>query len=94
VKKCLKCLHWKEVDEFYRHPQTADGRLGTCKTCKKNDTKKNRLAKREYYRKYEQSRASEPHRKELHTDILRVWRFLKRKAKARNQGSQSDAQGR
>src|SRR5688572_29803220 len=35
TKVCNSCGLEKGLHEFYRHPQTADGYLGTCKECKK-----------------------------------------------------------
>lgn len=56
TKVCFKCQRELPVDEFYRHPAMADGRLGKCKECAKRDVRKNRAAKREQYAKYEKAR--------------------------------------
>lgn len=64
-KTCFKCGECKPVEEFYRHPAMADGRLGKCKSCTKLDTKKNRSENPDFYREYEASRCSDPKRKEL-----------------------------
>ena len=39
-KICFKCNSNKPLSEYYKHPATTDRRLGKCKNCTKNDTKK------------------------------------------------------
>lgn len=56
VKTCMKCNVVKPLDDFYKHPRMADGRLGKCKTCTKTDVRANRLDKVEYYREYDRER--------------------------------------
>lgn len=34
-KVCIRCNKWKELDDYYAHPTTADGRRGSCKECDK-----------------------------------------------------------
>ena len=41
-KKCFKCGVVKPLDDFYLHPDTADGHLGKCKACTRADTKANK----------------------------------------------------
>jgi hypothetical protein len=63
MKVCFKCGEKKNADEFYRHPQMGDGRLGKCKECTKRDVAENYQGKRKYYAKYEKARFQKPERK-------------------------------
>lgn len=38
MKTCFKCNRILPVDDFYKHPQMADGHLNKCKTCTRKDT--------------------------------------------------------
>jgi len=53
------------VDEFYRHPRMADGRLGKCKACTKTDVRRWYWSTRPARAEYERSRANLPHRRAL-----------------------------
>ena len=55
-KECFKCNRTLALDEFYRHPMMADGRLGKCKACARKDVRENRAAKAERYREYDRQR--------------------------------------
>lgn len=64
TKTCFKCNQEKPIDQFYKHKETVDGRLGKCKECTKKDTQT-------YYdvnflerRQYEKLRFQNPQRKE------------------------------
>lgn len=73
-KSCFKCGSTKPVDEFYRHPRMADGRLNKCKECTKKDVRSNRKSNVEYYRAYDLERAKRPERAKAAAEIARRWR--------------------
>jgi ribosomal protein S27AE len=64
MKRCFKCGVKKPRTEFYAHPEMADGLLGKCKACTRDDVNANRAAKREQYAAYERQRFKTPTRKE------------------------------
>jgi len=65
MKTCFKCHQQKPLEEFYKHPQMADGYLNNCKVCKKRESIERRFGdRREYVLEYDRQRAKAPHRKE------------------------------
>ncbi len=59
MKTCSKCKEAKPLGEFYAHPETADGLLGKCKECKREDQRANRAAKIDFYRESDARRYQE-----------------------------------
>lgn len=55
-KQCFKCKQTKNLEEFYKHPDMPDGRVGKCKECNKNDVRTNYALKREKYVEYDKYR--------------------------------------
>lgn len=39
MKRCYKCGRLLPITDFYRHPSMADGHLGKCKECTKQDVR-------------------------------------------------------
>ena len=58
MKNCFKCGVEKPLSDFYKHGQMYDGHVNKCKECNKNDVRKNREVKVEYYRAYDVKRGS------------------------------------
>ena len=56
TKQCFKCMKDKDINDFYKHPMTSDGRLGKCKECAKADVTANRLKNIDRIREYDRSR--------------------------------------
>jgi len=58
MKQCFKCKKDKPLNDFYKHPKMADGRVNKCKECNKLDVRENRKRRIEYYRAYDNQRGS------------------------------------
>jgi len=56
LKTCFKCNEEKPLEDFYRHPRMADGRVNKCKVCNKKDVRENRSKRADYYREYDRKR--------------------------------------
>ena len=71
MKECFKCHHSKPLDDFYRHPRMADGRLNKCKACTRVDVRLNRALRDEQYLAYDRARASRPERRAASKERVR-----------------------
>lgn len=67
MKICFKCKVEQSVNNFYAHPQMADGHLNKCKICTRKDVSKNYLKNRDYYVEYEQRRNQTAERRSYQT---------------------------
>lgn len=63
TKRCFKCGRELSPECFYRHPAMSDGHLNKCKDCTKDDNRKNRASKHDYYIAYDMKRDATPERK-------------------------------
>jgi hypothetical protein len=94
-KICFKCNALLPLDEFYKHPQMADGHLNKCKACARIDVIANRLARVEQYRLYDRERAKHPDRFTLAAEMNRRWRAEdKRRMRAHNAVARAIRAGR
>ena len=71
TKECRSCGNKKSLDEYYRHPQMADGRLNFCKPCVRNRVLNHRAENIEAIRTYERSRGRLESRKERSREYQR-----------------------
>lgn len=93
-KKCFKCGVTKTLDNFYAHPEMADGRLGKCKECTKSDIQANYRKRKEHYSEYDRQRAKSPQRKSWRTRSQRsIRQRLPHKTKARQAVSRAVRNG-
>ena len=61
-KTCFRCGIEKSRSDFYAHSRMADGLLGKCKGCTKQDSNKRRREKYEEVKAYDRRRGNLPHR--------------------------------
>jgi hypothetical protein len=62
-KRCFKCLQYKPLDSFYKHPQMPDGHVNKCKSCNKKDVQENYRKNIGYYKDYDYRRTRTPERR-------------------------------
>ncbi len=55
-KRCFRCNSIKALAEFYPHPMMGDGHLNKCRSCTREDVRKNREARADYYAEYDRLR--------------------------------------
>ncbi len=67
AKKCFKCGETKDLCEFYRHKEMADGYLGKCKDCAKMDVLTHRNQNLDCIRAYDRERGKLSHRRRANT---------------------------
>lgn len=77
MKTCFKCGKEKEISEFPKHNQMADGHLNKCIECNRKDASDYREKNIEKIRKYDRQRSKLPHRRKLN----RIHSKLRRKRK-------------
>ena len=74
MKKCFKCGKKKELGEFYRHKQMADGHLGKCKACTKIDSQASRWSRIDKVRAYDRKRGKLQKRIGANTERTKIFR--------------------
>lgn len=61
MKKCIRCGNFKELEDFYVHPQMRDGHLNKCKECCREvaDIREKKLRENSEFCKKERLRSKE-----------------------------------
>lgn len=62
MKVCFKCNLEKPLSDYYKHGRMADGHMGKCKECTKNDVKLHKKANIDYVMNYDRSRPNKDER--------------------------------
>ena len=78
MKTCKACGSAKSLDEFYKHPQMADGHFNQCKECYKAAVRA-----RGTNTEYEKTRATLPHRVAARAEYAKSERGRKTASKAK-----------
>ena len=74
TKTCFVCGQTLPIDDFYRHPMMADGHLGKCKECCKEQAHEYRRARLDHWREHDRQRYQTPERKAYAIEMQRVLR--------------------
>jgi len=80
---CIRCKQSKPLEDYYKHPGMASGRLGRCKVCHREEITRNRNENIERIRDYDCKRNKTENRKQDQT--------LKNKDKRKRMGSNYNA---
>lgn len=73
-KTCFKCGQVKSLSDFYRHPRMADGHLGKCKECARDDVSRHRDENIDRIREYDRMRGGLPNRLAKNAERSVEWR--------------------
>jgi len=74
MKMCFKCKKTKPIGDFYKHKGMADGHLGKCKDCTKEDARQHRFYN-ESVREYDRKRSKTPERRAHVAMVSKKWRL-------------------
>lgn len=74
MKRCRGCGEEKSLEDFYRHPEMADGHLNYCKPCVKTRVAEHRDRNRDRLRAYDRGRANLPDRVAKRREVAERWR--------------------
>lgn len=81
---CKCCGKEKDNSMFYKHPNSATGFDSSCKECRKEKVRQNRINKAEYYREYDKKRfKNDPRVKERHARYMSTERGKQKAKEAR-----------
>jgi ribosomal protein S27AE len=72
MKVCRKCGLEKDLSEFYKKPNMADGHLNHCITCVKAYEKERRLKVADHLKAYEKARMNLPHRVQARKEYMQT----------------------